>query len=94
MKKSFGIKVFGNELNIISDSDEDSINEAVQYLNAKIDEISNSTKAISTIKILILSALNISDEFLKIKKGQMKFLAESDKRVKRLIDLIDESVKE
>jgi cell division protein ZapA (FtsZ GTPase activity inhibitor) len=48
--------------------EDEQVAEVVQFLNKKVDEILHSGNGLKTLNVAILAALNISEEFLKLKK--------------------------
>ena len=67
MKNSYNITILGQELSVISDSEDQQVAEVVQYLNKKVDEILRSGNGMKTLNVAILAALNISEELVKLK---------------------------
>ncbi len=84
-EKIIEIQILGQKLIVKSDEKEEYIREVENYLNSKVEEIKESTKAVSTLDIALLTALNIASEFIRTKK----MLARVDRRSEELIKHID-----
>jgi cell division protein ZapA (FtsZ GTPase activity inhibitor) len=79
------IRVLGQKLVVKSDEKEEYIREVENYLNGKIEDIKESTKAVSTLDLALLTALNLTGEFLRTKQ----MLDRVERRSEELIQLID-----
>ncbi|MGP8004278.1 MAG: cell division protein ZapA [Smithella sp.] len=66
MKNSYNIRILGQEISVLSDSEDEQVAEVVQFLNKKMEEILRSGNGLKNLNVAILAALNISDEFLKL----------------------------
>jgi cell division protein ZapA (FtsZ GTPase activity inhibitor) len=79
------IQILGQKLVLKSDEKEEYVREVENYLNGKIEDIKESTKAVSTLDLALLTALNLTGEFLRTKQ----MLERVEKRSEELIQLID-----
>lgn len=68
MKKVAELKIFGHKLLIKSDENEEYIRAIEDYLNTKIEEVRENTKAVSSLDLALLAALNITGEVIKTKE--------------------------
>lgn len=89
MKKQVEIKVMGQKFTVRSDSTEEYVNEVAQYVDEKINEVMRSTKAVASLNVVILAAMNIADEFMKFKQTKEKQWENAEKKIKNVIELID-----
>ncbi len=90
MKKRFNIKVMEQEFSVLSDEEDAHVAKVVRYVNDKAREIERSTKNQTTLKLSILVALNIADEYLKLKSEKDDIYNQLEKKSERLIDFIEE----
>ncbi|RMF97739.1 MAG: cell division protein ZapA [Candidatus Schekmanbacteria bacterium] len=93
-KKSTTVKIYGKNYSLVFDGDEDHFNEVVDYLNEKMDNISKSAKVVDSIKVAVLAALKITDEYLTLKKNVDKVQHLDNEKAEMLIKLIDSNVEE
>jgi cell division protein ZapA len=79
------IRILGQKLVVKSGEKEEYIREVEGYLNGKVEEIKESTKAVSTLDLALLTALNVTDEFMRTKK----MLERVERRSEELVQRID-----
>ncbi len=91
MKKRFNINVLGQEFSVLSDKEDAHVASVVQYVNDRADEIERSTKNLTTLNISILVALNIADEYLKLKGEKDDIYNQLEKKSENLIHFIEDS---
>ncbi|PKN52656.1 MAG: cell division protein ZapA [Deltaproteobacteria bacterium HGW-Deltaproteobacteria-13] len=91
MKNSYNITILGQELSVVSDSEDDQVAEVVQFLNKKVDEILHSGNGLKSLNVAILAALNISEELLKLKGVNRELCDQLESRAEKLIQLIEEA---
>lgn len=91
MKNSHKITVLGQELSVLSDSEDEEVASVVQFVNEKMEEVLRSGNGIKTLNVAILAALNISEELLILKGVNRDLCDQIERRVEKLIQLIDEA---
>ena len=91
MKNSYNITILGQELSVVSDSEDDQVAEVVQFLNKKVDEILHSGNGLKTLNVAILAALNVSEELIKLKGVNRELCDQLENRAEKLIQLIEEA---
>ena len=91
MKNSHKITVLGQELSVLSDSEDEEVANVVRFVNEKMDEVLRSGNGIKTLNVAILAALNISEELLKLKGVNSELCNQLESRAEELIQLIDKA---
>jgi len=91
LKNSYNITILGQELSVISDSEDEQVAEIVQFLNKKVDEILHSGNGLKSLNVAILAALNISEELIKLKGVNRQLCEQLENRAEKLIQLIEEA---
>jgi len=91
LKNSHKITVLGQELSVLSDSEDEEVASVVQFVNEKMKEVLRSGNGIKTLNVAILAALNISEELLILKGVNRDLCDQIERRVEKLIQLIDEA---
>lgn len=91
MKKRFHIKLLGQELSVLSDSADDHVARVVQYVNEKAGEIAKMNGDYSTLHVALLTALNIADEYIKIKLAEEDAYRQLETISDRLMKIIEDS---
>lgn len=85
LKKVAELKIYGHKLVVRSDEGEDYIRAVEHYLNHKIEEVKETTKAVSTLDLALLAALNITGEVIKTKET-LERLGRKSEELAQLID--------
>jgi cell division protein ZapA len=91
LKNSYNITILGQELSVVSDSEDEQVAEVVQFLNKKVDEILHSGNGLKTLNVAILAALNVSEELLKLKGVNRELCDQMENRAEKLIQLIEDA---
>jgi cell division protein ZapA len=91
LKNSHKITVLGQELSVLSDSEDEEVANVVQFVNEKMEEVLRSGNGIKTLSVAILAALNISEELLILKGVNRDLCDQIERRAEKLIQLIDEA---
>lgn len=84
MKKVIELKIHGHRLTVKSEEGEDYIRTVENYLNTKIEEVKENTKAVSTLDLALLAALNITGEVIKTKEMLERLGRRSEELAKRI----------
>ena len=69
MKQAAELKIYGHRLIVKSEEGEEHIRAVENYLNNKIEEVKENTKAVSTLDLALLAALNITGEVISVDGG-------------------------
>jgi cell division protein ZapA len=85
LKNVAELRINGHRLLIKSEEGEEYIRAVEEYLNNKIEEVKENTKAVSTLDLALLAALNITGEVIKTKE----ILDRLGRRSEELTSLID-----
>lgn len=70
----------------------EALREAASFLNAKMLEVQESGKAINLERIAIITALNISYEFLQMSQNKSSFMGKINSRIAQLQDKLDAAI--
>lgn len=87
-KRGITVDIFGSEYTIKGKESPDYIKEIAGYVNMKMEDLSKKSALVSPQKIAILSAVNITDEYFKLKaekRGNKNLIMEKSKLVYRLV---------
>lgn len=91
MKKRYDIKILGQELAVTSDAEDDEVANVVRFVNDKVEEIVRSRDGLRTLDVAILAALNISEDYLKLKGVNQDLCDQLELRSEKLIQLIEKA---
>jgi cell division protein ZapA len=85
LKSVAELKINGHRLVVKSEEGEEYIRTVEDYLNNKIEEAKENTKAVSTLDLALLAALNITGEVIKTRE----ILDKLGRKSEELTELID-----
>ncbi|OGP68581.1 MAG: hypothetical protein A2W27_06070 [Deltaproteobacteria bacterium RBG_16_44_11] len=91
MKKSYKIRILGQELSVLSDAEDEQVANVVQFVQKKIEEVLQASDGLKTLNVAILAALNISEELLKVRGVNKELCDQMEGRAEKLIQLIEDA---
>jgi cell division protein ZapA len=91
LKKSYKIRILGQELSVLSEAEDEQVANVVQFVNKKIEEVLQARDGLKTLNVAILAALNISEELLKLKGINSELCDQLESRAEKLIQLIKDA---
>ncbi len=87
------VTIFGRTYHLRGDEEAAYLEELASIVDAKMTEVAEGTGTADTLKIAILASLNIADDFLKAyDDGTSHEGKEADKRLARMVTLLDEAL--
>ena len=89
MKKQYQLNILGQDLSVLSDSGDEHVASTVQYVEAKVQQIKSAAGNLNPFNIAILTALNIADEYVKLRGINEKLSDDLGSRTENLIGMID-----
>ncbi len=84
-KNTFELRILGQRFVIRSEECEDYIRGVEEYLNKKIGEVKEKTRAVSNLDLAILTALTITGELIK-SRNELDDLGKRSEELSKLID--------
>jgi len=67
-KKRTTVTIYGHQYTIVSDESETHVQEVSQHVHQKMKEMKKVNPFIDTSRLAVLAAVNIADDYLKLKK--------------------------
>jgi cell division protein ZapA len=86
------VEILGREYKLKSDADEEYVQELARYVNEKIEEVLKNTGTVTTLDVVILTILNIADEFFRLRNERGSIQKGIERRFENLIKLIDSQI--
>ena len=68
MKKALEVEILGQKFTISSDADESYMLKVAGYVDQKMQELNKAPKSIAKSNVAMLAALNIADEYHRLKE--------------------------
>ncbi len=85
------VEIFGQSYNLRGEGDPKYITEVATYVDKIMRDVSDNTGVADTLKVAILAALNIADDYLSIKKKISSEKGEKiEEKISQLIQKIDQ----
>ena len=92
-ERSLRVEIYNQTYSIRSDGDNDYILELADYVDAKMREISSGTLTVDSLKVAILAALHIADEYHQLKGTFSQSDANLGKRSSECSEMLDRILK-
>lgn len=92
MSESIKINIYGRKYNVKSDSFSVDPQEVASLVDSKMRELSGVGAITSTTDLAILTALNIAQELLEIKKKTGEINEDDENRIDALIGTLEKGV--
>ena len=89
MKNSVQVEILGKEFTVKSENDESYVKEIADYVNRKMEEVLKDTRTVATVNVVLLAALNIADEYFRIKEQHQELIGDIESKCQELISLIE-----
>jgi cell division protein ZapA len=86
---SVKVEIYGSEYRIRGDADPEYIQEIAHYVDSKMREVTSETSLGSSLKVAILTALNIAGELFRERDDRNKLLAQVEERAEELTQVLD-----
>jgi len=89
LKKRYDITILGQELAVLSDAGDEQVANVVRCVNERIEDIMRRSDGLRALDVAILAALNITEDFLKLKGVNQDLFDQLEDRSEKLIQLIE-----
>ena len=90
MKKALEVEILGQKFTISSDAEENYMLKVAGYVDEKMQELSRSSKPLAKANIAVLAALNIADEYHRLKDTHDAILSRLNQLSKKLSTTLTE----
>jgi cell division protein ZapA len=87
---SVRVEIFDQAYNLRAGSDPDYILKLAEYVDAKMRAVAAATNTIDTVRLAVLAALNIADEYHLLKKNLEGGATDYQKRAHQLVHALDQ----
>jgi len=90
MKRALDVEILGQKFTISSDAEEGYMRRVAGYVDEKMQELSRSSKMLAKSNIAMMAALNIADEYHRLKDAHETVLNRVNQLSKRLSATLNE----
>jgi cell division protein ZapA len=90
MKKALDVEILGQKFTISSDAEEGYMLKVAGYVDRKMQELMQASKPVAKTNVAMLAALNIADEFHRLKDSHEAVLNRLDQLSKKISTTLTE----
>jgi cell division protein ZapA len=88
------VEVFGQRLGLRADGDADRLQEIARFVDSRMREVADRSSSVDTVKIAVLTALNIADELFQERETDQDVRQKRlEKQAERLVTRLEEAMK-
>nr|AUN37239.1 hypothetical protein [uncultured bacterium] len=92
-EQTIRVEIYNQTYSIRSDGDNEYIHDLAEYVDGKMREISSGTMTVDSLKVAILAALHIADEYYQLKHNQAQSDAQLATRSSECSEMLDKLLK-
>lgn len=89
MDTKIHVEIYGQQYQIKAGADPEYIQNVARYVDMKMREIASSLPTVDSLKIAVLAALNITDEFFQLKLQNRDVDRELERRTEAMNQILD-----
>jgi cell division protein ZapA len=89
MDTKIQVEIYGQPYQIRAGADPDYIKNVARYVDLKMREIASTVPTVDSLKIAVLAALNITDDFFQLRLHQKDVDREFEQRTERMNQLLN-----
>jgi len=92
--QSIRVVIYDQEYFMRGDLNEEYIQKLAQYLDTKMRSIAERTRTVDTLRVAMLAALNVADEYHQLKARYEEVTLQMDQKVGECANALDEILKD
>jgi len=92
--QSIRVVIYDQTYFMRGDLNEEYIQKLAQYLDTKMRAIAERTRTVDTLRVAMLAALNVADEYHQLKARYEEVTQQVDQKVGQCTDALDEILKD
>jgi cell division protein ZapA len=87
------VEIFGQKLGLRTDGDETRLHELARFVDNRMREVADQSSSVDTVKIAVLTALNIADELYEERETDQDARQKKlEKQAERLVLKLEEAM--
>src|SRR5579863_4809789 len=91
--QSIRVVIYDQEYFMRGDLNQEYIQKLAQYVDAKMRSIAERTRTVDTVRVAMLAALNVADEYHQLKARYEEATNQMDQKVSECTAALDEILK-
>lgn len=86
------VQIFGKEYPVVSDQNPEYVRTLAAYVDEKMTEVAGGSETATASRVAVLAALNIADEYMRLKSEKEKFIGLVEGRVSKVMKMVEEKL--
>jgi cell division protein ZapA len=86
------VEIYDQSYNVSAGDSEVYVRELAAYVDGKMREVAEATRTVDSLKVAVLAALNIADEFFTLRSRQQKIEGPLRQRVEKCVALVERAL--
>jgi cell division protein ZapA len=86
------IEIFDQTYNVQADGDEAYLRELAAFVDEKMRTVAEATRQVDSMRVAVLSALNIADELFALRKRHQQLEGPLRQRVEKCVNLVEKAL--
>ena len=88
------VQIFGREYKLRSRDSEQYVLKLARMIDDRMKAVEHSTKTVDSVRVAVLSALNLADDYCKLREEYSQRVLELEEEQSRLLELVNSALKE
>lgn len=86
------MEIYDQTYNVNSGQDDEYLRDLARYVDTKMREVADATKIADSLKVAVLTALNIADELFCLRERQKQLEGPLRKRVEKCVGMVEKAL--
>ena len=86
------VDIYDQSYNVSAGDNEAYGRELAAYVDSKMRAVAEATRMVDSVKVAVLAALNIADEFFTVRSRQQEIEGPLRKRVEKCVALVEKAL--
>jgi cell division protein ZapA len=86
------IEIYDQIYNVNSGQDEEYLKTLADYVDSKMREVADATRIADSLKVAVLTALNIADEMFTLREREKQIEGPLRKRVEKCVGMVEKAL--
>lgn len=86
------IEIYDQTYNVNSGQSEEYLKTLANYVDVKMREVADATQIADSLKVAVLTALNIADEMFTLRERQKQIEGPLRKRVEKCVGMVEKAL--
>jgi cell division protein ZapA len=86
------VEIYDQSYNVSAGDSEEYVRELAAYVDSKMREVAEATRTVDSLRVAVLAALNVADEFFQLRSRQQKLEGPLRQRVEKCVALVERAL--